>query len=197
MKFLDLAKARQSVRSYLDKPVEREKIDRCLEAARIAPSATNSQPWQFIVIDDPELKEALARTTFNQLVSFNRFSLQAPVLIVILSASSNFRNKTLKAMKGKLITQIDIGIATENLCLQATEEGLGTCILGWFNESEVKKILKIPSSKSIELILTMGYPASGGIRPKKRKELDTIRSYNEYKLPSAVMNKKRSFPCSS
>jgi len=83
VKFLDLVKTRQSVRKYLDKPIEREKIERCLEAARLAPSASNSQPWNFIVVDDPKLKEAVAKETFSQLISFNRFSLQASVLIML------------------------------------------------------------------------------------------------------------------
>ncbi|MCJ7789995.1 MAG: nitroreductase family protein, partial [Candidatus Atribacteria bacterium] len=75
MNFLDLVKTRQSVRKYLNKMVEKEKIERCLEAARFAPSASNSQPWEFIVVDDPKLKEAVAKETFDRIISFNRFSL--------------------------------------------------------------------------------------------------------------------------
>lgn len=182
MKFLDLVKTRQSVRKYLDKLVEREKIERCLEAARLAPSASNSQPWSFIVIDDPKLKEAVARKTFDRVISFNRFSLQAPVLIIIISERPGFLNKVAEAIKDKQFGLIDIGIAAEHFCLQATEEGLGTCMLGWFDEKGVKKLLNIPSNKRVELIITMGYPASKEIRPKKRKELNQIRSYNSYRL---------------
>jgi len=177
MKFLDLVKIRQSVRKYLDKPVVREKIERCLEAARLAPSASNSQPWSFIVVDNPKLKEAVAKETFSQLISFNRFSLQAPVLIILISESSGFLNKVAEAIKDKQFSLIDIGIAAEHLCLQATEEGLGTCMLGWFNEKGIKKLLNIPQSKRVELIITMGYPQSNEIRRKKRKEIDQIRSY--------------------
>jgi len=182
MKFLDLTKTRQSVRKYLDKPIEREKIERCLEAVRLAPSASNSQPWSFIVIDDPKLKEAVAKKTFDKLISFNRFSLQAPVLIIIISERPGFLNKVAEAIKDKQFSLIDIGIAAEHFCLQATEEGLGTCMLGWFDEKGVKKLLNIPSNKRVELIITMGYPASKEIRPKKRKELNQIRSYNSYRL---------------
>jgi len=180
VKFLDLAKARQSVRKYLDKPVEQEKIERCLEAARLAPSASNSQPWSFIVVDNPKLKEAVAKETFSQLISFNRFSLQAPVLIILISERSGFLNKVAEAIKDKQFNLIDIGITAEHLCLQATEEGLGTCILGWFNEKGVKKLLNISPSKRVELIITMGYPESNQIRPKKRKLIDQIKSYNNY-----------------
>jgi len=182
MKFLDLVKARQSVREYLNKSVEREKIERCLEAARLAPSANNSQPWRFIVIDDPKLKEAVARETFSRLISFNSFSLQAPVLILLISERPSFFSRIGGAIKDKQFNLIDIGIAAEHFCLQATEEGLGTCILGWFNENEVKKLLNIPQSKRVELIITMGYPSSNEICPKERKEMNQIRSYNSYRL---------------
>ena len=182
MKFLELVKTRQSVRKYLDKPVEREKIEGCLEAARLAPSASNSQPWNFIVIDDPKLKEAVARKTFDRVISFNRFSLQAPVLIILISERSGFLNKVAEAIKDKQFSLIDIGITAEHLCLQATEEGLGTCMLGWFNEKGVKKLLNISPSKRVELIITVGYPESTIIRPKKRKPMNQIRSYNSYRL---------------
>ena len=180
MKFLDLVKARQSVRGYLSKEVEREKIERCLEAARLAPSASNSQPWSFIVVDDPKLKEAVAKETFSQLISFNHFSLQVPVLIILISERPGFLNKVAEAIKDKQFSLIDIGIAAEHFCLQATEEGLGTCMLGWFNEKGVKKLLNIPTSKRVELIITMGYSESNQIRPKKRKLIDQTRSYNTY-----------------
>ncbi len=182
MNFLDLVKKRQSVRKYLDKPVEREKIERCLEATRLAPSASNSQPWSFIVVDDPKLKEAVAKETFSQLISFNRFSLQAPVLIILISERPGFLNKVAEAIKDKQFSLIDIGIAAEHLCLQATEEGLGTCMLGWFNEKGVKKLFDIPQSKRVELIITVGYPESNQIRPKKRKSINQIINYNRYRL---------------
>ena len=180
MKFIDLVKARQSVRKYLDKSVEREKIERCLEAARLAPSANNSQPWSFIVVEDPRLKDAVARNTFDKLISFNRFSLQAPVLILIISERPSFFSRIGSAIKDKQFSLIDIGITAEHFCLQATEEGLGTCMLGWFNEKGVKALLNISPSKRVELIITMGYPESNQIRPKKRKSIDQIRSYNSY-----------------
>ena len=182
MKFLDLVNKRQSVRKYLDKPVEREKVERCLEAARLAPSANNSQPWSFMVIDDPRLKEAVARKTFDRVISFNRFSLQAPVLILLLSERPSFFSRIGSAVKDKQFSLIDIGITAEHLCLQATEEGLGTCMLGWFNEKGVKKLLNIPQQIRVELIITMGYPTYDEIQPKERKEINQLRSYNSYEL---------------
>lgn len=182
MNFLDLIRTRQSMREYLNKSVEREKIERCLEAARLAPSASNSQPWRFIVIDDPKLKEAVARKTFNRLISFNRFSLQAPVLILLISERPSFFSVIGEAIKDKQFSLIDIGITAEHFCLQAAEEGLGTCILGWFNENGVKKLLSIPQQRRVELIITMGYSVSNEMHPKERKEMDQIRSYNRYRL---------------
>jgi len=182
MKFLDLVKTRQSVRKYLDKPVEKEKIERCLEAARLAPSANNSQPWSFIIIDDLKLKEEIAGKTFDRVISFNRFSLQAPVLVLLLSERPSFFSRIGSAIKDKQFSLIDIGITAEHLCLQAAEEGLGTCILGWFNERGVKKMLNIPQQIRVELIITMGYPTSNEIQPKERKEINQIRSYNRQGL---------------
>lgn len=180
MDFLNLVKKRQSTRRYLNKPVERDKIERCIEAARLAPSATNTQPWKFIVVDNPELREKVANKTFNQIVSFNRFSLQVPVLIVITSNRMNFPNKITQTLKNRELTPIDIGIAAEHICLQAAEEGLGTCFMGWFDEKGVKKLLNIPASKRVELIIAMGYPASDIIRTKTRKKLHEIMTYNHY-----------------
>lgn len=179
MKFLELVNKRYSVRSYKDKPVDRKIIERCLEAARLAPSASNSQPWYFIVVDDPELKDKIARRTFNRFISFNRFAREAPVLVVVITEKSNLFARVGGMIKGKRYNLIDIGIAVEHFCLQATEEGIGTCILGWFDEEGIKKILKIPKNKSVDLIITMGYPKD---KPKKknRKSLDEIRSYNKY-----------------
>ena len=78
MTFLDLVNQRQSCRAYLEQPVEREKLERCLEAARLAPSACNSQPWHFIVVDEPDLRRAVAQETFGQIVSFNHFTMDGP-----------------------------------------------------------------------------------------------------------------------
>ncbi len=84
MEFLELVTIRQSDRKYTDKPVEREKIERCLEAARLAPSASNSQPWTFVVVDEPELKDKVARKTFGPAKTFNKFVPQAPVIVAIV-----------------------------------------------------------------------------------------------------------------
>ncbi|MFQ5907066.1 MAG: nitroreductase family protein [bacterium] len=180
MSFLDLVRKRQSVRRYSNKPVERRKIERCLQAARLAPSTCNSQPWRFIVVDDPQLKDAIARETFGKVLSFNRFCLEAPALIIVITQKGNITSRIGGVIKNKRYNLIDVGIAAEHFCLQAAEEELGTCMLGWFNEEAVKKVLNIPEQKRIDLIIALGYPESAEIRPKKRKEMALIRNYNRY-----------------
>ena len=138
--FLELAKSRQSVRAYTDKPVEKGKIANCLEAARIAPSACNSQPWKFIVVDNTELKNSIADATNNRVLPLNHFTKQAPVHVIVVREKPNFTSKMGEIIRNKTYTLIDVGIATVHFCLQAASEGLGTCILGWFNEKRVKEL---------------------------------------------------------
>ena len=129
MSFLDLANKRYSVRNYKNTPVVQEKIDRCIEAARLAPSACNSQPWKFIIVDDPELVNELAKAAFEGLLDFNKFAFKAPVLILIVSERQKAFAKFGSIVKRKNFSLMDIGIAAEHFCLQATEEGLGTCAI--------------------------------------------------------------------
>jgi nitroreductase len=178
--FLNLINQRQSVRRYKDTPVERDKIDRCLEAARLAPSACNAQPWRFIVVDNPELKNAMADTTTTKMLPMNHFTKQAPVHIVVVLEKPNLSSKLGSVIRDKDYTMIDLGMATLQFCLQATAEGLGTCVLGWFNEEKVKKLLNIPAGKRAMLLITLGYAASTDIRSKLRKPLTEIASLNEY-----------------
>jgi nitroreductase len=179
--FLEILVQRQSVRGYSDTPVEPEKLARCLEAARMAPSACNAQPWKFIVVDDPQLKDQVAGyTTSGPLVPMNHFTRQAPLLVVIVRESPNLTSKIGTMLKDKPYTLMDIGIVALQFCLQATAEGLGSCILGWFNETKVKELLEIPKSKRAELIITLGYPSTQNLRPKVRKQMDDICCYNRY-----------------
>jgi len=177
--FLDLVGKRQSDRAYLNRTIERGKIDRCLEAARLAPSTCNSQPWTFIVVDDQELKNQIADATSNTLLPLNHFTKQAPVHIVIVRESPKLTAKFGGLIKNKDYPLIDIGIAAEHFCLQATSEGLGSCMLGWFDEKKVKKLLDIPEIKRPILIITLGYPAKK-MRPKKRKKFSEIVRHNSY-----------------
>lgn len=181
IKFIELIKKRQSVRKYSGKSVEKEKIKRCLEAARFAPSASNSQPWKFIVVDEPELKNKVAKETYDKIAYFNKFTLEAPVIVVITLEKVKLITQLGQIIKKKEWKLIDIGITAEHFCLQAEEEGLGTCMLGWYNEKPIKKLLNIPDKKSIALIISVGYaPENYKHREKTRKSIDIICSYNSY-----------------
>jgi len=171
---------RQSVRGYMSEMVEKDKLERILEAGRLSPSACNAQPWKFIVVDEPELKNRIAEATSNKVIGINHYTKQAPVHIVMVLEPANFNSNFGSFVKDKNLPLIDLGIAAAQLCLQATAEGLGTCILGWFNERAVKKLLNIPKSKRPILIITLGYASSDEIREKKRKSIDEVVSFNKY-----------------
>jgi nitroreductase len=177
---IDAIRNRQSVRGYTDQPVAREKIERCLEAARLAPSACNSQPWRFVVVDDPGLRPQVAVRLSDVIMQGNRFAASAPVLVAVIAQKPNLTARIGAFLKNKPYYLIDLGIAAEHFCLQAAAEGLGSCMLGWFDEPAVRKLLAVPSNKRIPLVITLGYPASGEIRPKVRKTIDEIRTYNRW-----------------
>ncbi|HEY5499738.1 MAG TPA: nitroreductase family protein [Bacteroidales bacterium] len=179
--FLELVKSRQSDRKYDEtRAVEQEKLDYILEAACLAPSACNAQPWSFIVVNDMELKQKTALAISDKALGMNHFANQAPVQIIILEESANFTSKAGSFIKRKHFPLLDIGIVTAHLTLAATEQGLGTCIVGWFDEKKIRNILNIPSSKRPLLIITLGY-SRDALREKKRKAMKDIVSYNTYK----------------
>ncbi|HNQ83255.1 MAG TPA: nitroreductase family protein [Bacteroidales bacterium] len=180
--FLSLVQKRQSVRKYTRKPVEDEKLRRCLEAARLAPSASNSQPWKFIVVNDPELVMKVAKETIGPLSTFNNFVPEAPVILAVVIEKMKVFTKIGASIQDREYPLIDIGIAAEHFCLQAAEEGLGTCMLGWFNEKPIKELLKIPKERRIGLLITLGYaPDDYRLREKIRKKPEEMISFNFYK----------------
>ncbi len=181
MALLDLLKHRKSVRHFVDRPVEREKIMMCLEAARLAPSACNSQPWKFIVVDDRQLKNKLCDAAFSGIYSMNSFCKMAPVIVVIISEKSNFSARIGGMFRGTKYYLIDIGIAVEHFILEAEDLGLGTCWIGWFNEQAVKPILNIPQQKKIDIVIALGYYDSEKVSSEHGREpIDKIASFNSY-----------------
>lgn len=176
---LDLLKRRQSERKYLDRPVEREKIERITEAGRLSPSACNGQPWHFIVVDDPAVREEVAAATESEILRMNQFVRQAPVLIVVVRGKSNFTSRAGDLIKQMDYSLIDTGIAAASMVYQATAEGLGTCILGWFDQKKIKKVLGIPSQKKVELVISVGY-TDNRQREKMRKPPGEVTTFNRY-----------------
>ena len=167
MNFMEIANTRQSCRAYDEaRIVEREKLDAILTAAQLAPSACNGQPYHFTVVKGDLAKE-VAKTT--QGMGMNKFASQAPVLIVI-SEMPYVKSAAMGAkVKNNDYRSIDIGITTAYLTAEAAAQGLGTCILGWFDDDKIRKLCGI--EYPVRLVITVGYPKDDTIRPKKRKEL--------------------------
>jgi len=117
--FADLIRTRQSVREYQPRPVADENLQRLIEAVRLAPSASNSQPWRLIIVNDPELKDRVARAAYSPLITFNRFALQAPVIAVLTIERPGLVTRIGARLKNREFPLIDIGIAAEHFCLQA------------------------------------------------------------------------------
>ena len=147
----------------------------------MAPSACNAQPWKFVVVDDPGIRARVAAETHGPVVKFNKFAEKAPALVVVIAEEGNALPQLGGLLKDTRYSLMDIGIAAEHFCLQAAEEGLGTCMLGWFNENPIRKILGIPKSRRVALVITVGFAAGTKAQKKRsRKELDDIRSFNSY-----------------
>lgn len=176
---LSLMKGRQSERRYLDKAVEREKIERITEAGRISPSACNGQPWHFIVVDDPALRDEVAATTESVVLRMNSFVREAPVLIVVVREKSNLTSRAGDVVKHQHYSLIDIGIATASMVYQAASEGLGTCIVGWVDDRRIRKALGIPAKKKVELVISVGY-TDNRLREKSRKPPGEVITYNRF-----------------
>lgn len=183
--FLDLAHKRHSVRAYDSRMVAHETIERCLEAARLAPSACNAQPWKFTVVQDTQVIARIAEASLLPGSQMNRFVREAPVIVAITGESPNITSFLGSFIKRKKLFLLDIGMAAEHFCLQAAEEGVGTCMLGWFNERKVKKLLGVPHRKRLYLLIATGFPAENNKDnasvEKKRKDSDEMRCYDRYR----------------
>lgn len=167
MNFTEIANTRQSCRSYdAERVVEQEKLDQILRSARLAPSACNGQPYQ-ITVCHGEAAKKVAKAT--QGLGMNKFASDAPILLVISEkpyvASAAFGAK----VKKNDYRSIDIGIVSAYITAEATAQGLGSCILGWLDDGEIRKICNLDSA--VRLVITLGYAKDDKLRPKKRKEL--------------------------
>ncbi len=171
--FFDLIARRESCRNYdPNKKVETEKLVKCIEAARLAPSDCNSQPWSFVVVNSPSVSPQVAKCV--QGMGMNRFTDNCPAFLIVVEEKATLTAKISGAFKDQQFAQIDIGLATSQICLAAVDQGLSTCIMGWLDEKKLKELLQIPKSKRIRLVLSVGYAADERLREKKRKNLDEI-----------------------
>ena len=172
MDFMEIARARQSCRAYDEaRAVEPEKITAMLEAARIAPSACNGQPYHFTVCRGKTALE-VAKATAG--LGMNKFAVQAPVLIVV-SEKPYVKSAAMGAkIKGNDYRSMDIGIAVAYLTAEATAQGLSTCILGWLDDDKIRSLCGL--DQPVRLVITVGYAKDETIRPKKRKDLSELVS---------------------
>ena len=176
MNFLKIARARQSCRSYEEaKPVEQEKLDAILDAARLAPSACNGQPYHLTVCKG-EAAKAVAKACQGQ--GMNKFATQAPVAIVISEMPYCRAAGVGAKLKHNDYRSIDIGIVTAYLTAEATAQGLSTCILGWLDDGKIRSICALEGA--VRLVVTLGYAKEGDkLREKKRKELAELVTVKE------------------
>ena len=174
MDFLEIANARQSTRAYDEtRPVEDEKLNAILEAARLSPSACNGQPYHLTVCRG-ETANAVARACMG--LGMNKFAVQAPICIVI-SEMPYVKSAAMGAkVKNNDYRSIDIGIATAYLTAEAAAQGLSTCILGWLDSDKICKLCDL--EHPVRLVITLGYAKEDEkLRPKKRKDLSELVSY--------------------
>lgn len=169
MNVFEAIKKRRSVRAYKDTPVPKEKILKIIEAARLAPSAGNRQPWRFIVVTRKDLRERLMEASFGQ-----KFVGEAPVVIAAIGLRPEHKMECDVPSYA-----VDLAIAVDHMTLVACEEGLGTCWIGAFRQDEVRKILRVPSKYKVVALLTLGYPADKP-SPKVRKPLEEIVCWEEF-----------------
>ncbi|MDR3261426.1 MAG: nitroreductase family protein [Tannerella sp.] len=168
MQIIDLIQKRCSVRSYSSRPVEKEKLDYILEAARLAPSACNLQPWRFVVIRSPE-----GKTKIQACYERDWFK-TAPLFILVCS---DHTHSWKRPFDGKDHADIDAAIATEHLCLAATEQGLGTCWVCHFDTEQCVRSFHLPEGIEPVAIIPVGYPAEPDLferTPKKRKPAEDV-----------------------
>ena len=166
----DAIKTRCSVRSYTDRAVEDEKVHQVLEAARLAPSASNRQEWRFVVVTDKNKKNQLAKAAAGQM-----FIGAAPCVIACCAETDLHEMKC-----GQMTYPIDLAIAIDHMTLRAVELGLGSCWIGAFYEAEVKKVLNIPEEIRVVELLPLGYPADKGQPRKIRHDMDKIVFYENW-----------------
>ena len=163
---------RYSCRAYQGRPVKYEDLLALCEAARMAPSACNSQTWRFILVRDAAQRKRLCDEAMMPVLP-NKFLREAPVIIVGCSKLDIVANRIGSGVTGIEYYPIDMGIAMEHMALKAADLGLGTCWIGWFKENKVKDILEIPRAVRVLSLLSVGYPKNPGAQPKRsRKKME-------------------------
>lgn len=173
--FMELSKRRQSCRKFDGRAVEHGKLAACVEAARLSPSACNSQPWSFVVAESAALLPEVAKCA--QSTGINQFTDNAGAFIVVLEEHAVLMPNLRKMLDSQYFARGDVGAAIYGLTLEAAEQGLGTCVIGMFDRPRLCELLDIPPEKRIAMLIAVGYPAEDAIRDKTRKQVSEIVRY--------------------
>ena len=181
MDFEALQRQRKSCRAFAPKPVPRELLTRLVDTARLSPSACNSQPWHFIVVDEDEAKAKMVDALVDDGLTGCPWGDKVPAFIVICEEKAQLKPGVAEHYGSQHFAQMDIGMAAMALCYEATSMGLGTCMIGTMNQEKLHKALGIPEERVVRLIITVGYPANKGEPRKKiRKDVSEVLSYNHW-----------------
>ncbi len=171
---------RQSDRSYQERPVPLEVLERIVEHSLLAPSATNQQPWSLVLVYHPQEVQKVADAALSGLYGgVNKFIRKAPAFLLVVAERQSLLARVGTAFTDTLYTPYDLGILVAHLVLAAEAEGVGSCILGWLNGKALQKQLQIPNSKKVVMAIALGYPA-GEKRTKKRKPLSQVLHYGKW-----------------
>lgn len=176
--YFDLIARRESCRNFdPNRPVEKEKLQRCAEAAWIAPSACNGQPWKYLIVTNPELNEKLRPLMME--LGMNKFVKNCPAFAVVLEEATVLKVSLSQKFKDQDFAPIDVAFSASQFCYAATEQGLSTCIIGWHNEQKIRDLFGLPKTTRVRLILAIGYAADETLRKKQRKPIDDVIRFYE------------------
>jgi nitroreductase len=170
--FLELCKLRQSCRGFSERLVEHDKLTRCVEAGRLTHSGCNAQPWSFIVVEDQNMVSQIALC--GQQLKQNSWLGTAKAFIIVLEEHAILSPAISCFLDSQYYAKGDIGAATAYICLEATAQGLGSCIIGVYDRKKICELLNIPAEKRFGSLIALGYSLNDLVRPKKRKAFEDI-----------------------
>jgi nitroreductase len=173
--FLELCERRQSCRNFTGKAVEHDKLLKCVEAARLAPSGCNAQPWSFVVVEKLEIVTEAAKC--GQQMGMNPFLSKAGAFIIVLEEHAVLMPAIRRLLDSQYFAKGDLGAAAVHICLEAETQGLGSCIIGIYDREALCQLLEIPMEKQFGALIALGYPADTAVRPKVRKEIEKIARF--------------------
>lgn len=173
--FFEIIKERCSCRAYSAKPIEREKIEKCIDAARLSPSACNSQPWFYTVVTSGEMTRKVAQCL--QRDGANKFTDNVPVFAVVSEKNAELKPSISGKVENQKFAQIDIGLSIAHFCLAAQAQGLSSCIIGWMEEDKLHEVCGIAPEDPIRAVIALGYAAGNAKRSKIRKSIGEMSEF--------------------